>query len=105
MKHKPRESDIKHEAGKYWVCDFGAHYAVMVTGNVVSRSESAYTHDAGSVALFRIGRTPLDSQQGLTSLQGSALRAGAGIAPWAHSSARRTIRRGRDERMQAEAED
>lgn len=50
-----RERDIKHEAGRFWVCDTGRAYAVMIAGATHSASESAYerTPDGLSLAIAR----------------------------------------------------
>ncbi len=52
---KAQERVIKHEAGRYWVCDTGKTYAVMVAGVTHSESESAYsrTDDGLSIAIAR----------------------------------------------------
>lgn len=46
-----REKNIKHENGKYWVCDTGQSYAVMVIGITHSKSESEYPHDKDGLSL------------------------------------------------------
>ncbi len=50
-----QEKAIKHEAGRYWVCDTGKAYAVMVAGVTHIQSESAYarTDDGLSIAIAR----------------------------------------------------
>ncbi|QMV32344.1 hypothetical protein T2_00027 [Ralstonia phage Elie] len=45
-----RESNIKHEAGRFWVCDDGEKYLVMAAGITHSVSESAYTRDADGLS-------------------------------------------------------
>jgi len=50
-----RESDIKHEAGKYWVLSTRDAYTVLQTGLMHSTSDSAYPHtpDGLSIAIAR----------------------------------------------------
>ena len=50
-----RESDIKHEAGKYWVLSTRDAYIVLQTGLTHSTSDSAYPHtpDGLSIAIAR----------------------------------------------------
>ncbi len=50
-----RESDIKFEIGRYWVCDSKKHYSVMETGNVVSTGNEQYarTEDGLAIAIAR----------------------------------------------------
>lgn len=38
-----RESQIKHENGKYWVLSIGGAYQVMVSGATHSTCDSAYS--------------------------------------------------------------
>ena len=50
-----KESDIKHECGKYWILDTKKGYAVMVSGITHSESDSVYarTDDGLSIAIAR----------------------------------------------------
>jgi hypothetical protein len=50
-----RESDIKHEAGRYWVGCTRRAYVVYVTGVTHSTSDSAYERndDGLSIAIAR----------------------------------------------------
>lgn len=50
-KVRMKDSDIKHEAGRYWVCDNKRHYLVMVSGITHSESESAYEHTADGLSI------------------------------------------------------
>lgn len=46
-----KETDIKHEAGKYWVLDTKRDYSVMVTGSTHSVTDSAYSRDNDGLSL------------------------------------------------------
>lgn len=50
-----RETDIKHEAGIYWVLSTRDAYTVFKTGLTYSVSDSAYAHtpDGLSIAISR----------------------------------------------------
>lgn len=50
-----KESQIKHESGKYWVLDTGKAYAVMAIGITHSTTDSAYerSNDGLSIAIAR----------------------------------------------------
>lgn len=50
-----KESQIKHESGKYWVLDTGKSYAVMAIGVTHSTTDSAYerSDDGLSIAIAR----------------------------------------------------
>lgn len=46
-----REQDIKHEAGRFWVCDTKAAYVVFAAGITHSTSDSAYSRDADGLSI------------------------------------------------------
>lgn len=50
-----KESQIKHEAGKYWVLDTGTSYQVMAIKGTHSETDSAYERsgDGLSIAIAR----------------------------------------------------
>lgn len=51
MKTKLATKDIKHENGKFWVCDTGESYAVMINGITHSNSESQYKRDKNGLSI------------------------------------------------------
>ena len=46
-----KESDIKHEAGRFWVGDTGRSYTVFAQHITHSVSESAYARDADGLSI------------------------------------------------------
>jgi hypothetical protein len=50
-----KESDIKHEAGRFWVLDHKTGYSVMTAGVTHSTTDSTYarTPDGLSIAIAR----------------------------------------------------
>ncbi len=50
-----KESQIKHEAGDFWVCDADKQYTVYESGITHSLSDSSYQHneDGLSIAIAR----------------------------------------------------
>jgi hypothetical protein len=50
-----KESDIKHEAGRFWVLDHKTGYSVMTAGATHSTADSTYarTPDGLSIAIAR----------------------------------------------------